>query len=325
MNRTEALQASAIPVIDLAAHQTLDARERRAVPARVGDAASSGGIFYVENHGVPAAVVDAQFRLAHEFFAIDVTEKAAIDVARSNCFRGYEAFASQTIDAASPGDLKEGFIMGPELDAAHPHVLAGYPNTGANLWPLRPPHFKAQMLAWVDQMNALGRRLAALLARSLDLPEEYFAAALLEPMTYSQLFHYLSQPRMPLASQLGAGAHVDWGFLTILAQDDVGGLEVRDALGGWSAAPPVPGTLVVILGEMILRLTNGRYRSATHRVAINTSGRSRYSLPTFIDPNYDYQITCVPTCRPAAEAPRFADASFAEHMLEMAKQRLSAV
>jgi isopenicillin N synthase-like dioxygenase len=268
MNRPEAPRASTIPVIDLAASLSTDPSERGRVASGVSAAAISGGIFYVTHHGIPAAVVDAQFELAREFFACDISEKAAIDVARSNCFRGYEAFASQTINAATPGDLKEGFIMGPELDAAHPHVLAGFPNTGANLWPQRPPRFKEQMLAWVEHMNALGRRLARLLAQSLNLPEDYFAAALLDPLTYSQLFHYPPQAAGTNA-QIGAGAHVDWGFITILAQDEVGGLEVHDERGDWSAVPPIAGTFVIILGEMILRITNGRYRSAPHRVAIN--------------------------------------------------------
>jgi isopenicillin N synthase-like dioxygenase len=323
MNRSEALPASTIPVIDLAAGSSANLGERRAVAAEVGAAARAGGIFYVRGHGVPASVVDAQFDLARAFFACDVTEKAAIDVARSNCFRGYEAFASQTIDAAMPGDLKEGFIMGPELAPTHPHVRAGYPNTGSNLWPERPPHFKSRMLAWVERMTALGRRLAALIALSLDLPDDYFAAALADPLVYAQLFHYPPQAASARVLQLGAGAHVDWGFITILAQDDVGGLEVRDAAGQWSAAPPIPGTFVIILGEMMLRLTNGRYRSATHRVAMNTSGRSRYSIPAFFDPNYDYRVACVPTCLPAYGEPRFGDASVAEHMLAMAHDRLS--
>jgi isopenicillin N synthase-like dioxygenase len=289
----------------------------------MSSAALLSGVFYVVHHGVPEHVVDAQFQLARNFFALDVTEKATVDVARSNCFRGYEAFASQTINAATPGDLKEGFIMGPELEATHPHVVAGYPNTGANLWPLRPPNFKAQMLGWVEHMNAIGRRLAALLAISLDLSEDHFAAALREPLTYAQLFHYPPQPPGPHATQIGAGAHVDWGLLTILVQDDVSGLEVRDSAGRWSAAPPIRGTFVIILGEMILRLTNGRYRSAMHRVAANIGSRSRYSMPTFIDPEYDYRVECVPTCRPAQGAPQFGAASVAEHMLAMAQRRLS--
>jgi isopenicillin N synthase-like dioxygenase len=256
------------------------------------------------------------------FFALELAEKRAIDVSRSNCFRGYEAFGTQTIDTAAPGDLK-GFIMGPDLAPDHPHVLAQYPNTGANLWPPRLPGFRRHMEAYVDAMNRLGRRLAGVLALSLDLPANYFAAALTNPLTYSQLLYYPSLPAQACGNRLGAGAHVDWGLLTILLQDDVGGLEIRAPDASWHAATPVPGTFVIILGEMILRLTNGLYRSAMHRVAKNTSGRSRYSMPTFFDPAYDYRVACVPSCRPAHGEPRYRACTVAEHMREMAHTTLS--
>ena len=282
------------------------------------------GVFYVRNHGVPRALIEAHFALARAFFALDVAEKCAIDVHRSNCFRGYEPFGTQTIDAAAPGDLKEGFIMGPDLPPDHPHVLAGYPNTGANLWPVRPPGLRAHMETYVAAMNALGARLAGLLAVSLDLPHDAFAAALAEPLTYSQLFHYPSLPVAEPGTRLGAGAHVDWGMLTILLQDDVGGLEVRAHDTTWSAARPLPDTFVIILGEMMVRFTAGRYRSAMHRVTRNVSGRSRYSMPTFFDPAYDERVACVPTCAPPAGEPRFPARTVAEHMREMARDTLSA-
>lgn len=311
-----------VPVIDLAASFSADVRERKAVARDVGEAARTTGMFFARNSDIPAALVESHFAMARAFFALPFEEKCAIDVKRSNCFRGYEPFGTQTIDATAPGDLKEGFIMGPNLGAEHPHVVARYPNTGANLWPAHPAGFRAQMETWVVTMNALGRHVAGILALSLDLPEAYFADGLREPLTYSQLFHYppVSDDASP---RIGAGAHVDWGMLTFLLQDDVGGLEVRVAGGTWIAAPPVAGTVVVILGEMMLRFTNGAYRSATHRVQKNTSGRSRYSMPTFFDPAYDYRVTCVPTQVPARGQALFPALTVAEHMREMARQPLS--
>ncbi len=312
-----------VPVIDIDATFSADPNDRLAAAHAVRDAGRDVGMFCVANHGVPAALIAAHFELAQAFFALDATEKRAIDVSRSNCFRGYEAFGTQTIDAAAPGDLKEGFIMGPDLAPDHPHVLARFPNTGTNLWPVRPPGFRDHMERYVTAMNRLGRHLAGLLALSLGLSETYFADALAEPLTYSQLLYY---PPLPVASgahRFGAGAHVDWGLLTMLLQDDVGGLEVRGRDGRWHAAPPVPDTFVIILGEMALRLTDGLYRSAPHRVAKNISGRGRYSMPTFFDPPYDYRVACVPTCRPAQGEPRYSHCTVAEHMLEMARQPLS--
>ncbi len=294
------------PTIDLAGLLSRDAADRSALARDVRDAARETGMFYATNHGVPASLIAEHFQFARAFFALDAAEKRAIHVSRSNCFRGYEPLGSQTIDPTAPGDLKEGFIMGPDLAPDHPHVIARYPNTGANLWPRRPRGLREHMDTYVAAMNDLGRRLASALALSLDLPADYFSAALREPLTYSQLFTYPSLPGSG-HNRFGAGAHVDWGLFTILLQDDVGGLEVATADGRW-----------------VLRLTNGRYRSAVHRVARNTSGRARFSMPTFVDPGYDVWIACVPTCLPDSGQPRFPACTVANHMREMTHHLLSA-
>jgi isopenicillin N synthase-like dioxygenase len=310
------------PLLDLAGSFSIDGWERRAVADRFAAIARDAGLFYVTNHRVPQALIDAQFALARDFFALDRAEKLEIDVRGSNCFRGYEAFGTQTIDASAPGDRKEGFIMGPDLPPDHPHVIANYPNTGANRWPRRPAGFRSQMLAFVAHMNELGRHIARIFALSLDLAPSYFDDALADPLTYSQLFHYPPHSAKAITRSFGAGAHVDWGLFTILAQDDVGGLEVRAPDGTWHAAPPQPGTLAIILGELVVRLTNGRYRAAMHRVAANTSTRGRYSTATFIDPHYDYRAACVPTCLPPDGLPHSPAPTVAEHMIDMARSRL---
>jgi isopenicillin N synthase-like dioxygenase len=307
----------AVPIVDLARDADAVARDIRA-------AGCTTGVFFARSHGVPQTLIDEHFAIARAFFDLPFDEKLAIEVERSNAFRGYEPFGTQTIDQAAPGDLKEGFIMGPDLAPGHAHVLAGYPNTGTNLWPARPPGFRAHMDAYVDAMRELGRRLSGFLALSLGLPETYFAEMLREPLLYSQLFHYPSQAADTPVQRFGAGAHVDWGMLTILLQDDIGGLEVRAHDTSWHAAAPLPGTFVIILGEMMLRFTDGFYRSAMHRVRRNTSGRSRYSMPTFFDPGYDERVTCVPACLPANGEPRYPARTVAQHMHEMAIRTLSA-
>ena len=314
--------AFAPPLIDLGASNLAGASGRDTIVRGIRNAATQTGLFLICNHGVPDALIADHFALARSFFALDIREKLEIDVDSSNCFRGYEPFGSQTIDAAWPGDLKEGFIMGPDLAPDHPHVVARYPNTGANLWPRRPVAFRANMERYVEAMNGLGRRIASLLARSLDLPSDYFDAPLHDPLTYSQLFHYPSVPGQR-ENHFGAAPHLDWGFITILLLDDVGGLDVFVPDGTWVPVPPVAGTFVIILGEMIVRLTNGRYRSAPHRVRTNASGRSRYSMPTFFDPPYDYRVECVPSCRPATGAAAFGACTVAEHMRAMATKTLT--
>ena len=117
-------------------------------------------------------------------------------------------------------------------------------------------------------------------------------------------FHYPPHPADADENQLGAGAHTDWGLITLLLQDDVGGLEVRNAAGQWLRAEPIDGTFIVNLADLVPRMTNGLYHSTMHRVLNNVSGRDRYSVATFFNPNYACQCDIVPTCRPEDYAPQ---------------------
>lgn len=166
-------------------------------------------------------------------------------------------------------------------------------------------------------MYRLGRHLLGFLALSLDLSEDYFAEGLVEPQFTSRLLHYAPHPKNAKFNQLGAGAHSDWGLITMLLQDDIGGLEVQNVAGDWIAAPPIPGTFVVNLGELVQVLTNGLYHSNLHRVINNSSERSRYSVPIFFDPDYFYRVKCVPTLWPEAGEPDFPETTVGEHIAYM--------
>ena len=309
-----------IPVVDLKPSFSRDLADRRAVAREIRAAGSATGFFYVRNHGVPAWLTAEHLALARAFFDLPEHEKREIDIRFSNCTRGYEPIAAQTLDAGTPADFKEGFLIGNDLDAEHPYVRAGVPNTGANQWPRNPSQLRDHFERYLTQMLALGRHIMRALALSLELPEAYFDDGLAEPTYVSRLLHYPPRPESLPAGTLGAGAHVDWGLLTILLQDDIGGLEVRSPARDWIAAPYIPDTFIVNLGEMFPVLTNGLYRASMHRVISNTSGRSRYSAPTFIDPDYFYRVACVPTCMPARGAPDFAPATVGEHLAARYRQ-----
>jgi isopenicillin N synthase-like dioxygenase len=154
------------------------------------------------------------------------------------------------------------------------------------------------------------------LALSLDLEETYFDAFNSDPLNVLRLIHYPPQPANPLPDQRGCGAHTDFGGITLLMQDDVGGLQVWDETHGWIEAPPVPGTFVVNLGDFFSLWTNGKYRSTLHRV-INTSGRQRYSVPFFANGAPDFPVSCIPTCIAAGETPKYMATTLAEHLSEM--------
>jgi isopenicillin N synthase-like dioxygenase len=315
--------ADAIPVIDLAGARSTDPAQRQAVAWEIHKAARETGFFYVAGHEVPLALMDGQLAWAKRYFDQPLAKKMELAIAGSEIMRGYEPMAAQTLDEGSPPDLKEGFMMARDLGPEHPFVREKIPFEGANRWPSDLPGFREQCEAYLAAMIDLGRTLAGLLALSLELDEDYFADALKEPSCSVRLLRYPPQPKTALYNQIGAGAHTDWGLITILLQDGAGGLEVRNADGDWIRAEPVPGAFVVNLGDMVPRITNGLYNSTPHRVLNNVSGGDRYSSPTFFNPRYTYGFDCVPTCRDLADAPP-PTLTFGEHIREMFRRTYQA-
>ncbi len=310
--------AASIPVIDLTDALAPGGRRSAEVAAALREAGAASGFFYVSHHGVPAAQVEAQFALAERFFALPTEAKNAIDLRRVPNMRGYEALGAQTLDAAAKPDLKESFYCGIDYADAHPYVRRGYHSYGHNQWPAALPEMPALCEAYVDVMRALALRLMQLMALSLDLPEDFFDHTHEHPMVTLRMLRYPPHPADADASTFGAGAHTDWGAITILAQDAHGGLEVRMPDGSWTAATPLSGSFVVNLGDMIPRWTNGRYHSNPHRVRnTQSNGAARYSIPFFYNPDYEAVVAPVPTCLPPGEAPKYEPCTVGEHLRQM--------
>lgn len=309
---------TSIPVVDLAGSFSADAEQRQAVAWEIHKACRDTGFFYIRNHGIPEATTAAVLEWGRRFFALPLERKAAITMKGSHLRRGYEPMQAQALDTGSPGDLKEGFQMAEHLEPDHPLVRAGRPDHGPNRWPEGLPGFREVLEGYHREMTALGKHLFHLLARSLDMPEDHFDDGLAVSSCSVRLLHYPPEPQITAFNQLGAGAHTDWGSITMLLQDDSGGLEVRNAAGEWIRATPIPGTFVVNLGDMVRRWTDDLYQSTLHRVK-NTSGRDRYSCAVFFNPNYAYRVECLPTCRPAEGAPRYEPCTVGEHIAEKAR------
>jgi isopenicillin N synthase-like dioxygenase len=258
-----------------------------------------------------------QLQFARDFFALPIDAKMGIAMAKSNCHRGYDPMNSQVLDADTPADLKEGFQFARELAPDHPRVVAEVPNHGPNQWPDGLPAFHDQMLDYQSRMIELGRHLMRCLALSLELPENFFDAGVADPMCTVRLLHYPPHPADAHANQLGAGAHTDWGAITMLLQDGQGGLEVCNADGVWIQATPIPGTFIINLGDMVRRWTNDLYQSTPHRVMNNVSGRDRYSVASFFNPDHFYRVECLPTCLPSDNVANYASCTVGEHIAEM--------
>jgi isopenicillin N synthase-like dioxygenase len=309
------LRARPLPVIDISGLSSPLEAERRAVGAHIREACLDRGFFYITGHGVPDASTAEALAGARALFDLPDAAKRAVDKARSPANRGYEPLGGQTLEPGAPPDLKEGFYIGAEAEP-------GRFNTGANQWPAELPDLPGVMLAYHARLSALAERLMAGLALSLGLPETAFAAFCREPIAILRLLHYPPQPAA--APGRGAGAHTDFGALTILLQDQVGGLEVYDrATGAWTAAPPMPEAYVVNLGDLIARWTNDRYCSTPHRV-VNRSGRRRYSIPFFFSGAPDYGVACLPGCLEPGERPKYPPVTVEAHMRERYRQTYGA-
>ena len=314
--------AEHIPVIDLLGSFD-DEAAATAAAQDIHKACRETGFFYVKNHGLPPRLIDDQFTWAQRFFALPLPQKLALHMKNSPTASGYEPLGGQVLDSqddkaeAAPPDLKEAFYCGMEASAAHPWPTIGAPHYASNQWPSALPGFRDQMLHYAASIRPLADHLLTLLARSLELPPDWFAPAYGSPSATLRLIKYPPQPDDAAVNQIGAGAHTDWGGITLLMQDDSGGLEVRNADGHWIEALPIPGTIVVNLGDLIARWTNGVYASNMHRVRNGRSLRERYSMPFFYGPQPDTIIEPIPGCAGEHLPRRFATCTAAEHMTEM--------
>lgn len=278
---------SRLPVIDVAA-LLAGSGARHQVAARIADACREVGFFYVVGHGVDDALQDELALQSRRFFARPDAEKRAIAMARGGrAWRGYFPVGGE-LTSGRP-DRKEGIYFGTELAADDPLVVAGTPLHGPNLFPADMPRLRDAVLGYMREMTHLGRALMRGMALSLGLPEGDFTESFTAtPLTLFRVFNYPPPAEPGATADWGVGEHTDYGFLTILKQDDSGGLEVKSR-AGWIDAHPIPGSFVCNIGDMLDRATHGRYRSTPHRVR-NRATRDRLSFPFFFDPGWDARI-----------------------------------
>ncbi|MPS28317.1 MAG: isopenicillin N synthase family oxygenase [Alcaligenaceae bacterium] len=300
--------AHEVPVIDLSVLQSGDPAVYRDIAHRIAEASHTMGFFYVVNHGMPASRIDAMFEVARRFFALPLEEKMAIRLALSDKYRGYLPFKMMGADPSLKGNLHEAFQIHAELPPDHPAVLAGKPLHGANQWPASLPGLRTAMLDYFRDMSALSQTFLRMFAAGLDLPPDSFTRYFQNPMMQLRIMHYPPQEPTESGDHLGTRPHTDSGAFTFLAQDEVGGLEILSPAGDWITVPPLRGSFVMNIGEMMKIWTDGMYAATPHRV-INRYGLERYSMPFFATPDFDAVITpqlSNPDREKAAEMPRFA-------------------
>jgi isopenicillin N synthase-like dioxygenase len=297
-----AASADEVPILDLTALN--EGGDLTPIAQKLRHACVTTGFFYVANHGIPEPVVNDLFDVTKRYFDLPMEQRLTHRMDEK--FR--RGFMPQGINQ-HPGfapDIKESYEIGVDLPLTDPDVAAGLPLHGPNRWPAECPWLKEASEAYFAQTTALGKRLLKVCAASLDMPEDYFLQFCTKPMVQMRLFHYPPQPPISDDKAFGVAPHTDYGMITLLLQDPIGGLELKKRDGEWIGAPYIPGTLVINIGDLFQRWTNDTYTSNLHRV-VNRTGKERYSMPTFFNLDYNAMVSCLPTCQsptnPAKHAP----------------------
>src|SRR5690606_25378954 len=218
-----------------------------------------------------------------------------------------------TPDAAKGADVREVFKVAHATPEDDPDYRAGNVIYGPNVWPEAPPEFAPAVSAYYDAVERLGRDVFRLFALGLGLAEDYFLPLITKPASVMNVNYYAATE--PGAPGSGIGAHSDYEAFAILWQDQNGGLEVENADGDWIPVPPIDGTFVINIGDMMQRWTNGRFSATRHRV-INRSGRERLSIAYFGNVDYATEIRCLPVCTGPDSPPRFPVTTAGRHLME---------
>jgi isopenicillin N synthase-like dioxygenase len=294
-----------VPAIDFSPFREGTPAGKAKVAAEIRGACEGTGFFYLASHGVPQTQIDAIFAASRRFFDLPLEQRMMVKLnPKQN--RGYQPLSSRMYaDKADAPDLNESFKYQHEYRADDPDILDGNRVHARNQWPEGLPGWRGTLIAYYDQMERLTNELLRAFALALDLDEGHFLGYYRKPLTQINLLHYPPKPIPPGVRQFGLRPHSDTTAFTILVQDNNGGLQV-ERNGEWIEVPPIAGTYVINIGDMMARWTNDRFASTPHRV-INRSGKERYSIPYFAIPDFDAVVSCLPSCmgpgRPAKYPP----------------------
>ena len=281
-----------IPILDVAAVHGDDEAAKNQLAAAFREAYGTTGFGYISNHGIAQDLIDRVFHASARFHALPTRAKMAVEL--NSAHRGFIPINTSTDVNSKLAEVKkpnqsESFMIMREDGPDTPDVRAGAYLAGPNQW-LDLDGFRDDVMAYHDALAELGWKLMGVAARAMGVDPGRIAPAFERPTTWLRLLYYPPADPMGDDDLFGSAPHTDFGCLTILAQDDVGGLQVQTPAGNWVDAPRIPGTFVVNVGDMLHRWSNGRLKSTPHRV-INRSGKPRYSCPFFYDPNVATTIT----------------------------------
>lgn len=311
---------SRIPVIDVSALYSDDDSQLEALVHEFYRVYSTVGFGYIVNHGVASELVQHVFAASERFHALPHEQKMSVEL--SHLHRGFIPINTSTdvnstlAEVTHPNQSESFMVMREDLPDA-PQVIAGDYLAGANQWPALDG-FQSDVMDYHDAMTVLAQKLIGIVSKALDA-ESALLSAFETPTTWLRLLYYPplndETEDSALANQgiYGSAPHTDFGCLTLLAQDEIGGLQVQSLEGDWIDVPRIPGAFVVNVGDMLHRWSNGRLRSTPHRV-INSSGLARYSCPFFYDPNVLTNISPLRSCVTDEKPALFDSINFGEFL-----------
>lgn len=299
-----------LPIVDLSPMFGDDVAAKQALASHIYDVCTNVGFFYLEGHGVPQDKIDEIFAIGKNFMMLPEEEKMKISIDKHpNKYAGYSPLRSRS------NALFCGFDMTVEFAEDDPAVLAGYLKPCKNPWPDEYPAFERAMKEYRKLMLDLGHRLFSAFALSLNLPEDHFHSITHEPFGSLRVNYYPPQDPLTKDDDVGIYAHTDFQCFTLLAQDAVAGLQVQNGVGEWIGAPPVRGTFVINIGDMLARWTNDIFKSTPHRV-LNLSGEERMSVPFFFGTDFMAIIDTLPSCISAERPKHYAPVMSGKHVLD---------
>ena len=307
----KALSPEDIPVIDFA--PLIQNGDIEAVSEPLMEAALNTGFFYIKNHGIDQRLIDNALETSKEFFRLPAEQKQQVAVNTSQ--RGWLAPGMATLEGAKTHDLKEIFFTGPEQwSDALIAKKAQIPLIADNLWPAFYPALKDNVLPYYDAVCQLGHQVLKAIAVGMGEKSDFFAKRYTSPLGRGQLVYYpRSSSEDEAQERFGAAAHTDFGVITLLLQDNNGGLQVLNKQDEWVEAQPIDGTFVCNIGDLLHRWTNNHLSSNLHRV-INRSGNERFSMPIFFDPDPDAIIDSRDFKKLANEEAKYPAVSVADYI-----------
>jgi isopenicillin N synthase-like dioxygenase len=305
-----------VPAIDLAPARMGDPAEKKRVATNIAKACEDIGFFLVSGHGVSTDVIESAYASARDFFDLPIEKKLSVQRRRPEVARGYNVIADQSLSyslgVAAPPDLQESITFGPVGEPHSPYFSqgAGAFHFAPNLWPTEPPDFRTHATVYYQAMEQLSTDIMALFALALDLPQSFFLDRSRSHVSSMRFINYPDQLSEPKVGQLRAGEHTDYGALTILKVENApGGLQVRNRTGEWIDIGYIPGTFVINIGDLMMRWTNDRWISTLHRVANpprhHLHGTRRISLVYFHMPDYDAEVSAIPSCIQAGSPAKY--------------------